>query len=212
MNRDPSIVPGQHAGTGLPGPRGLYDPRHEKDSCGVGFIAHIKGERSHGIVLDAAEMLNRMTHRGACGCEPNTGDGAGFLTALPHEFLAGVAKSDLGVELPEPGRFAAGNNFLPRDTAERRRCKETVERLVVEQGQELLGWRRVPTSPEEADIGPSARASEPVIEQLLVGAGEGLEGDLFERRLFVIRKRASHELRTSNLREARIFYICSLSI
>ena len=211
MNRDPSIVPGQHAGTGLPGPRGLYDPRHEKDSCGVGFIAHIKGERSHGIVLDAAEMLNRMTHRGACGCEPNTGDGAGFLTALPHEFLAGVAKSDLGVELPEPGRFAAGNIFLPRDTAERRQCKETVERLVVEQGQELLGWRRVPTSPEEADIGPSARASEPVIEQLLVGAGEGLEGDLFERRLFVIRKRASHELRTSNLREARIFYICSLS-
>jgi glutamate synthase (NADPH/NADH) large chain len=195
----------------LPPQRGLYDPRNEKDSCGVGFIAHIKGARSHQILVDAAEMLNRMTHRGACGCEANTGDGAGFLTALPHEFLAKVAKSDLGVELPAPGQFAAGNIFLPRDEAEREQCKATITRLIDEQGQRLLGWRRVPTSPDGADIGPSARSSEPVIEQLFVAAGEGLEGDAFERQLFVIRKRASHELRTSDMKESKIFYVCSLS-
>ena len=99
---------------GLPPKEGLYDPENEHDSCGVGFVAHIKGERSHKIVVDAGEVLRNMDHRGACGCEANTGDGAGILTALPHEFLNKVVKADLGADLPKPGSFAAGNVFLPK--------------------------------------------------------------------------------------------------
>ena len=195
-----------------PARRGLYDPSHEKDSCGVGFIAHIKGERSHQIVLDGAEALNHMTHRGACGCEANTGDGAGILTALPHEFLAKVAREDLKADLPIPGKFAAGLVFLPRIDDERRRCKMAVEQIIADQGQRLVGWRPVPVDADAADIGPTARAGEPVIEQLFIAAGDGLEGDAFERQLYIIRKRASHRLRTdASMQQAQMFYICSLS-
>ncbi|MDX1606974.1 MAG: glutamate synthase central domain-containing protein, partial [Candidatus Competibacterales bacterium] len=147
----------------------------------------------------------------ACGCEPNTGDGAGFLTALPHDFLAKVARRDLGIELPEPDRFAAGVVFLPTDPDERRHCKAVVERIIVEEGQHPLGWRTVPTDPDGADIGPSARASMPAIEQLFVGAAEGVSGEAFERRLYLIRKRATHELRNADLTQALSFYPCSLS-
>ena len=206
MQRDPQCVR-----SGFPEKRGLYDPSLEKDSCGVGFIAQIKGLPSHEIIIDAAEMLNRMTHRGACGCEPNTGDGAGFLTGLPHEFLRKAAKAALGVDLPEPGRFAAGNVFWPKDDAQRQKCKEVVEGIIAEQGQQLLGWRVVPTRPDHADIGPTARASEPAIEQLFIGAAAGVEGDALERQLYVIRKRATRELRNSDLAEAKAFYVCSLS-
>ena len=108
----------------LPAKQGLYDPQFEHDSCGVGFVAHIKGKRSHQIIRDADEILINMTHRGACGCEPNTGDGAGFLTALPHEFLAKVAQQDLGITLPEPGQFAAGLVFLPTLEQEREHCQD----------------------------------------------------------------------------------------
>ena len=104
---------------GPPPKQGLYDPAFEHDSCGVGFVAHIKGKRSHQILIDAEEVLRNMDHRGACGCEPNTGDGAGILTALPHEFLQRVVKQELNATLPPPGQFAAGNVFLPRDAAER---------------------------------------------------------------------------------------------
>ena len=196
----------------LPPAQGLYDPQHEKDSCGVGFIAHIKGVPSHQNVLDADQILIAMDHRGACGCEPNTGDGSGILCGLPHRFLRKVAKSDLGVDLPVEGRFAAGNVFLPSDGAERAICKETVERLIEETGQTLLGWRSVPQETQLADVGPAARASEPVIEQLFVAAAEGLEGDAFDRKLFMIQKQASNELRSSEtLKQALVFYICSLS-
>ena len=190
---------------------GLYDPQYEHDSCGVGFVAHIKGQRSHQIILDANDVLINMTHRGACGCEPNTGDGAGFLTALPHEFLAKVAQRDLGITLPVPGQFAAGLVFLPKKTGEREQCKQTVARIVAEQGQRLLGWRPVSTDPDGADIGPSARAAEPAMEQLIIGAAKGLEADAFERQLYTIRKRASYELRSSSLSQRLMFYICSLS-
>ena len=114
----------------LPEKQGLYDPTNEHDSCGVGFVAHIKGQRSHQIVLDAEEVLRHMDHRGACGCEANTGDGAGILTALPHEFLQKVVEGDLGVKLPEPGRFAAGNVFLPKIETERLHCQRVVEEIV----------------------------------------------------------------------------------
>src|SRR5215204_3382976 len=119
---------------GFPPKQGLYDPAFEHDSCGVGFVAHIKGKRSHQILIDAEEVLRNMDHRGACGCEPNTGDGAGILTALPHEFLAKVIKADLGVDVPPPGRFSAGNVFLPKIDAERELCKRAVEQIIAEQG------------------------------------------------------------------------------
>ena len=163
----------------FPEKHGLYNPELEKDSCGVGFIANIKGKPSHQIVLDADTILQNMDHRGGCGCEANTGDGAGILTALPHKFLKKVAKRDLGVDLPEPGKFAAGLVFLPRDSSERTYCKAQLERLIREAGQTVVGWRKVPVEPDLADIGPSARRGEPHIEQIFVAAAEGFEGDSF---------------------------------
>jgi glutamate synthase (NADPH/NADH) large chain len=191
---------------------GLYRPDQEHDSCGVGFVAHIKGQRSHQILRDADHLLCRMDHRGARGAEANTGDGAGILTALPQEFLAKAAKLEFGVELPAPGKFAAGNVFLPTDEAERRHCKEVVARICAEQGQALVGWRPVPTAADKADLGESARAAAPVIEQLVIAASADVEGDAFERKLYMIRKRASHELRgNAQLAQAKYFYVCSLS-
>ncbi len=193
-------------------PIGLYDPAFEHDACGVGFVADIRGRRSHQIVLDADQVLRNMDHRGACGCEANTGDGAGILTALPHEFLREVAKEELGLDLPQPGRFAAGNVFLPTDPKERAHAKRTFERIVAEQGQPFLGWRVVPVDPDGADIGPTARASCPAIEQLFVAAAPGLDQDAFERQLYVIRKRAGTALRSdARLRQREMVYVCTLS-
>ncbi|RMF98694.1 MAG: glutamate synthase large subunit, partial [Gammaproteobacteria bacterium] len=197
---------------GFPAAAGLYDPAQERDSCGVGFVAHVKGQRSHQIIRDADHLLCRMDHRGARGAEKNTGDGAGILTALPHEFLGRIAREELGAELPPPGRFGAGVVFLPRDPAEREHCKAVVAEIVADEGQQLVGWREVPVDPDGADLGPTARAAAPQIEQLFVAAADGLEGDAFERRLYLIRKRASHRLRgDGTLAEAKTFFICSLS-
>jgi glutamate synthase (NADPH/NADH) large chain len=196
----------------LPPKQGLYDPAFEHDSCGVGFVAHIKGQRSHQILVDAEEVLRNMDHRGACGCEPNTGDGAGILTALPHEFLARVVRDELHAKLPAPGEFAAGIVFLPTDAGERARCRQTVEEIIASQGQRLIGWRKVPTETAKADIGPTAKAGEPHIEQLVIAAGQGLMGDAFERQLYLIRKQASHRLRSdTSLAQGKMFYVCSLS-
>jgi glutamate synthase (NADPH/NADH) large chain len=196
----------------LPPAQGLYDPEHEKDACGVGFVAHIKGAPSHQIVIDADTILQNMDHRGACGCEPNTGDGSGIMCGLPHKFLKKVAKADLGVELPEEGKFSAGLIFLPTDDAERKTCKETIARLIEETGQKLIGWRDVPQETDAADVGPTARQSEPVIEQLFVGAADGITNEEFERQLYLIRKQASHELRGgTKIKQALMFYVCSLS-
>ncbi|SVB81202.1 uncharacterized protein METZ01_LOCUS234056, partial [marine metagenome] len=177
---------------GFPTKQGLYDPANEKDSCGVGFVANIKGVPSHQIVLDAYQMLKNMDHRGACGCEVNTGDGSGILTGLPWGFLEKMAHQDLGVALPEKGKFGAGIVFLPQNKAERERCKNTVEVIIAEQGQVCLGWREVPVHADKADVGPAARSAEPHITQLFIGAAGGVEGDDFERQLYIIRKRASH--------------------
>ena len=197
---------------GLPIASGLYNPIYEHDSCGVGFIAQIKGQRSRRIIADALVMLQRMDHRGACGCEPNTGDGAGILTALPHEMLRKVACDSFGSELPPPGRYAAGLVFLPRIDLERRICKNEVERIIKEQGQKLVGWRPVPVDPDGADIGPTSRSGEPCIEQLFVAVGMDMEADAFERQLYIIRKRASRLLRSKeDLSERKLFYINSLS-
>ena len=197
--------------TGFPEKQGLYDPAFEKDSCGVGFVAHIKGKPSHQIVLDAEIMLQRMEHRGGCGCEPTTGDGAGILTGMPHDFCVKVAKQDLGVDLPAAGQYAVGNVFLPTDEAQRQKCIEGVEKLIEEQGQTCLGWRQVPIDTDGADIGPTARLSQPVIMQLYIAAN-GVEGKQFERQLYVIRKRSTHDLRyDKSMSQRKIFYICSLS-
>jgi glutamate synthase (NADPH/NADH) large chain len=205
----PTISPRHRGATPT---RGLYRPDFEHDSCGVGFVAHIKGERSHQIVRDAEHLLCRMDHRGARGAEANTGDGAGILTALPHEFLARVAREELGQELPPPGRFAAGNVFLPTNDQDRAKCKAHVESLIESEGQQLIGWRKIPTDPDAANLGRTARAAAPRIEQLIVAAGEGLEGDAFERRIYLIRKSASNTLRNDpDIKQAKQFYVCSLS-
>ncbi|MFN9984126.1 MAG: hypothetical protein ACK52S_01115 [Pirellula sp.] len=197
---------------GYPEKQGLYDPDLEKDSCGVGFVAHVKGKPSHQIVKDADTILINMDHRGACGCEQNTGDGAGILVGMPDKFLRRVAKDELQLELPAAGHYSVGNIFFPKDPAERDFCRREFNRLIIAEGQTLLGWRKVPQKTELADIGPTARSAEPWIEQVFIKAAEGLSTLEFERKLYLIRKQASHKLRTdSNLEQASLFYVCSLS-
>jgi len=197
---------------GLPKKHGLYDPANETENCGVGFVAHIKGDASHQIVLDADHILRRMVHRGACGCETNTGDGAGIMTSIPYAFLDKVARQDLGVELPEKGRYAAGIVFLPVDESERQHCKELVNSLIEEAGQQVIGWRELPVDPIKADIGPTARQAMPHMEQLFVAAADGLQGDDFERQLYILRKQSTHTVRSDSKIEQRdLFYFCSLS-
>src|SRR6478735_10437686 len=195
----------------LPKKQGLYDPAYEKDSCGVGFIANIKGVRSHSIVRDAAIALENMDHRGACGCEPNTGDGAGILTAIPDELMRTEAKRLFNAELPEIGRYAVGQVFLPRDEKEREFCKSNLRKFVEKQGQKFIGWRPVPTDSKKADIGKTALAGEPVIEQLLVAAADDVDRASFCRQLYLIRKQAFHELKKHNLSERRMYYVASFS-
>ena len=197
---------------GFPPKQGLYDPAQEKDSCGVGFVANIKGKPSHQIMLDAYHLNSRMDHRGGCGFEANTGDGAGILMALPHSFFGDIAAKAFGVALPDAGQYAVGNIFLPQSDAEREFCRTTINNIIQEEGQTLVGWREVPTDATGADVGPAALAAQPRIEQLFVAAAEGLNQEEFERKLYVIRKRFSHKLRgDSSLTEAKQVYACSLS-
>ena len=195
--------------SGYPEARGLYDPRNEKDSCGVALVANVRGERSHEIVSDALTALIRMSHRSASGPEENTGDGAGVLFSVPHEFLRTVARQDLGIELPEPGRYGVGMIFFPRSQRGREHCREILTGYVQAQGQEVLGWRRVPTMNDS--LGRGARAGEPVVEQLFVGAREGLSQEAFERQLYLIRKQAYREIRGSHLEDVDSYAVCSLS-
>jgi glutamate synthase (NADPH) large chain len=191
---------------------GLYDPAFEHENCGVGFICDIKGRPSNQIVRDAEHINCRMVHRGGVGYEKNTGDGAGILTALPHKLLTRLAREDLGVELGVLGTYGAGIVFLPRDPAERQHCKHVFEQRIAAEGQGLLGWRQVPVDPDGADIGDAARAAMPFIEQLFIGAAPGLDAERFERKLYLIRKHATHLLRSNPaLAERTLFYVCSLS-
>ncbi|HKK48974.1 MAG TPA: glutamate synthase large subunit [Alkalispirochaeta sp.] len=192
-----------------PEKQSLYDPQFEHDNCGVGFVAHIKGHASHDLIPKAREVLVNMTHRGAVGAEKNTGDGAGILTALPHALLERVAKEELKTELPERGRFAAGLFFLPQDDTERAACEAAVERITAEAGQRFIGWRDVPR--DNRMIGPSALAAEPMIRQAFIAAGDRVDSEVFERKLYVIRKVATNTLRGSTDDSNHFFYICSLS-
>lgn len=195
-----------------PRKQGLYDPAMEKDSCGVGFVANIKGVPSHQIMLDAYHINSRMDHRGGCGFEENTGDGAGILTALPHGFFQHLSQSqELGFELPKKSEYAAGNIFLPQDAKEREQCKKTIEFIISEEDQILLGWREVPVDAIGADIGPAANSCRPFVEQLFIKANN-LDTDAFERKLFVIRRRFTRELRSrTDLEQAHMVYASSLS-
>src|SRR6184192_4057658 len=130
---------------GYPQPQGLYDPRFEHDSCGVGFLCHIKGKASHKIVDDALQMLENMNHRGACGCEENSGDGAGILVRMPHKFLKRETKK-LGINLPKEGEYAVGMIFLPKDLVARRECEHIFEKVIRDYGMVVLGWRDVPVN------------------------------------------------------------------
>ncbi|MCC7008994.1 MAG: glutamate synthase large subunit [Acidobacteria bacterium] len=201
---------------GLPSPQGLYDPAFERDACGVGFVVHIKGQRSHAIVENALQLLINLLHRGACGCEVNTGDGAGILLQMPDRFLRKACAS-IGITLPAERGYGAGLVFLPRDDAARARVEAICEQIVAEEGQQWLGWRDVPS--DDHLLGPSAVAVEPVFRQIFIGRGPGLPppgasagGDLaFERKLYVIRKRVEHAVDALDLADRRMFYVVSLS-
>jgi glutamate synthase (ferredoxin) len=189
--------------------QGLYDPWYEHDSCGVGFVVNIKGKKSHKIIRDALTILVNLNHRGACGCEANTGDGAGILMQMPHGFFKEVARKDK-IKLPPLGDYGVAMMFLPRDPNERRTCEILFENIVVEEGQKFLGWRLVPT--DNSTLGATARASEPFMQQAFIKRSGRLADDMaFERKLYVIRKRAERAIRYSGIKGGHWFYISSLS-
>ena len=195
----------------LPKPHGLYHPNNEKENCGVGFIANIKSKASFKITEDALEMLSRMGHRGACGCEANTGDGAGILTNIPHDFFFQEIQSLFGVSV-KAGNYGVGNIFLPQDDKERQHCISIVEKTVKNEGQILIGWRDVPVDAIKADVGDTARNSQPVIKQLIIGSADDIDNDVFEGALYIIKKHISKVIRTDeSLSQALLFYVCSLS-
>ena len=194
---------------GLPSKQGLYNPVHEHDACGIGFVVHIKGERSNRIVRQALDALDCLDHRGARGCEDNTGDGAGILMQIPHEFL-GHACEGVGINLPDRGQYGVGMLFFTQteDRELRHNCQKKFEGIVTEEGQDFLGWRRVPT--DNFYLGPTSRSAEPSVWQAFIGRSAGIQDDLaFDRKLYVIRKRASNIIRYDGLDPN--FYIPSLS-
>ena len=195
--------------TGMPPKQGLYDPQFEHDACGVGFVVNIKGKKSHQIVRDALTILINLNHRGACGCEANTGDGAGILMQMPHEFLQQVCVAE-NLPLPAPGQYGSGIVFMPRADGARKKCEKIFEKIVVGEGQTLIGWRTVPTN--NTALGKTARAGEPLMRQVFIGRNSSLTEDMaFERKLYVIRKRAEKEIRYSDGSGKGVFYIPSLS-
>jgi glutamate synthase (NADPH/NADH) large chain len=196
-------------GPDLPPRQGLYDPSFEHDACGFGFVADLKVRASHDLIRKALQVLCNLEHRGATGSEKNTGDGAGLLTQVPHGFLAARCRG-LGIELPAPGAYGVGAVFLPQEAASRHACERLFEGVVREEGQAVLGWRDVPT--DAATLGPTARASQPVIRQLFVARSEGTpEGDAFERKLYVIRRLVEKAVSRSAIPGRRHFYVGSLS-
>src|ERR1700684_3543007 len=193
---------------GLPPAQGLYHPAHEHDACGIGFVASIGGHKSHDIIRKGIQVLLNLTHRGACGCDPETGDGAGVLIQIPHQFFLREC-GKLGFELPKPGAYAVGMTFLPVEKHERLQCEGILERIVREEGLNVLGWRDTPCFGDA--IGRVARGSQPYIQQIFVGCGGFSDEDTFERKLYVVRKRAESEIAGSDIEDAATFYIPSLS-
>src|SRR5262245_38114 len=197
------------AKSGLPRKQGLYDPRFEHDACGVGFVVNIKGSKSREIVDQALTVLENLDHHGACGCGGNTGDGAGILLQIPHAFFE-HACNGLGFQLPEPGQYGVGMIFLPDDRDQRRSFERILAEMIAAEGQRLLGWRKVPTN--NLYLGETAKSCEPFVRQIFIGRGEGIKDDLaFERKLYVIRRRAENAIRYKGLAGGDYFYVPSLS-
>ena len=190
----------------LPIRQGLYDPRNEHDACGVGFVVHIKGQKSHAIVRQGLELLTNLTHRGAVGADPKAGDGAGILIQIPDTFL----RAQCGFDLPKQGDYAVGMVFLPQDTKERAVCEKFLTDFIAQEQAVLLGWRDVPVNNDS--LGESVKSVEPVVRQIFIGRGANCpDQDSFERKLFVIRKQAENAVRSSDLVEKHFFYLPSLS-
>ncbi len=192
-----------------PPKQGLYDPWYEHDSCGVGFVADLNGKKSHDIVANALRILLNLEHRGACGCESNTGDGAGILIQTPHLFFQEECDRQ-GIKLPDSGDYAVGMVFLPSIAADRARCEQLLEQIVREEGQQVLGWRTVPT--DNSLIGETAKASEPMVRQVFIARGNSTQaGMAFERKLYVIRRRIEKKGKVLSIAQRNMFYIPSLS-
>jgi len=190
--------------------QGLYDPRHEHDACGVGFVAHIKGRKNHAIIQQGLAILCNLDHRGAVGADPLMGDGAGILIQIPDR-LYREEMALRGVSLPPPGEYGVGMIFLPREHASRLACEQEVERKVRAEGQVLLGWRDVPVDPD-MPMSPAVREREPVIRQIFIGRGpDVMVPDALERKLYVIRKTASHAIRALNLKHGQEYFVPSMS-
>jgi glutamate synthase (ferredoxin) len=196
--------------TAPPPKQGLYDPQFEHDSCGVGFIVNIKGRKSHAIVRQALQALCNLDHRGACGCEVNTGDGAGILLQTPQAFLKEVAAKEK-ISLPGAGEYGVGMVFLPHDPAQRAECEKIFADIVAGEGQRVIGWRTIPTN--NASLGATAKASEPFMRQVFIARNAKLADDMaFERKLYVIRKLAEKAIRYSGkVKGGDYFYFASLS-
>src|SRR5262245_28723902 len=175
----------------------LLDPRTEHDACGVGFVVNVKGARSHDIIEKGLTVLRNLTHRGACGCDPLTGDGAGILVQVPDDFLRAECRRER-IALPAPGTYGVGMVFLPREVNQRNECERIIEKTIREEGQSLLGWRHVPV--DERAPGPLARTVMPDVRQVFVGAGRDAgDQDALERKLYVIRKRVEQAVRSSSM-------------
>ncbi len=192
----------------LPKKQGLYLPQFEHDSCGVGFIVNIKGKKSHEIVRNGLQILENLSHRGACGCDPKTGDGAGILLQIPDAFFRKESKKT-NIDLPAAGNYAVGIVFLPPNPADRNTIEEWFEHMIREEGQRFLGWRGVPHNSTE--IGEVARSVEPEFKQVFVGRGKDTIPENFERKLYVIRKRLYNKVQDSTLQQKNYYYFCSLS-
>lgn len=191
-----------------PEQQGLYDPSTEHDACGVGFVVNIKGKKSRAIVENALTILKNLLHRGACGCEENTGDGVGILIQKPHKFFLRVCK-EIGFDLPDYESYGAGLVFLPVDETQSKRCQEIFEKITEEEGQHLLGWRDVPI--DDSSLGPTAKDGEPTFKQIFIGKNDNLNSEAFDRKLYVIRKRVEHAIWSSDMSEQKLFYVPSLS-
>jgi glutamate synthase (NADPH/NADH) large chain len=192
----------------IPEPQGLYHSRNEHDACGMGLVANIRGEKSHEIIRKGLEVLINLTHRGAAGCDPETGDGAGILIQIPHAFFVREC-SELGIKLPELGSYGVAMCFLPVERHSRLQCEGVFERIAQEEGLTLLGWRDTPVNGDA--VGREARASQPYIEQLFVGKPSGLDEDSFERLLYRIRRRTENEIADSEIEDKETFYVPSFS-
>ena len=189
--------------------QGLYDPSFEHDSCGIGFVANIKGNKSHQIISDALTILENMEHRGACGCEKNTGDGAGIMIQTPHEFFFDECVR-LGIHLPSYGKYGVGMLYFPKDIRLKEECRDIFNRSAEKLGLEILGYRKVPVNPD--GIGPTALSVEPEMEQVFIACPDHMkQPDEFERKLFVLRNYASHTINNTVKKDAIGFYAASLS-